>query len=471
MKTRRGQVALYLVFALVALTVLVLMNIGVYLSVTAKNRSMNAGDAAALAVARQQGDLLNEIGRLNLEHLETALQSDAEDPEKNARLAEKCASLVATQARLCFLGPLQCLSAGSAAAQANGAEPSGEMREILAQHVIDIRTVYATTPEAYPEPWEGAWEEYAQALEVAMGAALYAGPDNVTFMDEAGGHLLLEKAFYDAVAGRNWCWFHFDAPGILDNYSSFLDWGPLPRADEATRRRRCANSEVYSLHLAPRVGRAIDLLGQELIVRLTGATPEAIENAPLLADPEQTWFFYDTTDGAWGRWREIDSDVFPVVGSVKPEYDVQGAAAACRVRMPIPNLLETGGARIANWSAAAKPFGTVVDEAGRVAVVTALKGFVTPAFDAVRLVPLDAVGGSNLSTADPEWMRHLREDLPAYFQGGPEVLKGCSYCRQLVAWEKPSVREQGRAWLKLNSSSCLRPTSGGGGRGGTPHGH
>lgn len=156
---------------------------------------------------------------------------------------------------------------------------------------------------------------------------------------------------------------------------------------------------------------------------------------------------------------------------MKPEYDVQGATAACRVRMPIPDLLETGGARVANWAAAAKPFGTVVDEVGRLSVATALKGFVTPAFDAVLLVPLDAVGGGNLSTADPEWMRHLREDLPAYCWGGPDVLKGCYYCRQLVDWEKPSVREQGRTWLKYNSSNCLRPTSGSFGRGGTRHGH
>lgn len=467
MNARRGQVALYLVFALVALTVLVLMNVGVYLAVTAKNRSMNAGDAAALAVARHQGELLNEIGRLNLAHLKAALKGGEEAREEGARLA-------AEQARLCFLGPLQGLAVGNAAAQSNGAEPSDEMREILEQHVIDVRTVYAMTPEAYPEPWAGAWEEYAQALEVAIGAPLYAGPENITFMDAAGGHLLCSAAFYEAVAGRNWCWFHFYAAGLLDNYSSVRDWGPLPRADDATRRLRCANSEIYSLHLTPRMGRAIDLLGEALIGRLTGATPEEIADAPLLADPEQVWFFYDTTDGAWGRWWEIDPDGdarFPVVGSVKPEYDVQGAAAACRVRMPIPNLLESGAARVANWTAAAKPFGTVADEAGRVAVVTALKGFVTPAFDAVRLVPLDAVGGSDLSTADPEWMRHLREDLPAYFLGGPDVLKGCFYCQQLVAWEKPSVREQGRTWLKLNSSNCLRPTSGGGGRGGTPHGH
>ena len=52
---RRGQVALYLEMTLVAITFLVLMNVGAYLGVSAKNRAMNAGDAAALAVAKYQG--------------------------------------------------------------------------------------------------------------------------------------------------------------------------------------------------------------------------------------------------------------------------------------------------------------------------------------------------------------------------------------------------------------------------------
>ena len=62
MKAKPGQVALYLVLVLVAITVLAIMNVGVYLSVATKNRAMNAGDAAALATARRQGELLNEIG-------------------------------------------------------------------------------------------------------------------------------------------------------------------------------------------------------------------------------------------------------------------------------------------------------------------------------------------------------------------------------------------------------------------------
>ena len=70
MKTSRGQAALYLVMALVGIMMLVLANVGAFLSVRAKNRAMNAGDAAALAAARRQAELLNEIGRLNLRHAE-----------------------------------------------------------------------------------------------------------------------------------------------------------------------------------------------------------------------------------------------------------------------------------------------------------------------------------------------------------------------------------------------------------------
>ncbi|MBR2065502.1 MAG: hypothetical protein IJ983_00245, partial [Kiritimatiellae bacterium] len=62
MKARRGQVVVYLALALLAIVVLTLMNVGAYLAVSAKNRTMNAGDAAAIAVAKHQGELLNRIG-------------------------------------------------------------------------------------------------------------------------------------------------------------------------------------------------------------------------------------------------------------------------------------------------------------------------------------------------------------------------------------------------------------------------
>jgi len=475
MTAKRGQVALYLMLALVALTVLTLVNVGAFLAVRARNRTMNAGDAAALAVARRQAELLNEIGALNLECLKAALDADEADEASLQAARERCEEIAQRQRRLCFLGPLEGIRLGNAAAKANGAEPSEEMRAILKQHVIDVRTDYATTLDAYPEPWPGAWEEYAQALEVALGEPMYAGPDNVEFVDGDSGHFLLNREFYHAIAGRNWCWFHFSAAGLLDGYSGFGDWAPLPRADDATRQNRCANCEVYSLHLKPQTASAVVLLGEALICRLTGRTAQDVRSSTLLNDPEQTWFLYDTSEsGYWRKWTEIDpdgEDQFPVVGPVKAEYDVRGAAAICRVVGEIPNVVGSGDGRTAKWAAAAKPFGTVEEEDGGVGVVTALKGFVTFAFDAVRLVPLDAVGGRDLATADAEWMRHVREDLPRYLQNGPSASQGCFYCRQLVDWERPSLRQQGRDWLLSNASSCRRPAGGVSGRGGTPHGH
>lgn len=467
MKARRGQVAVYLALVLVAICLLVVMNVGAYLSVSIKNQTMNAGDAAAIAVARWQGQLLNEIGTLNIRHLQQ-LTNDSDTA------AVECAKIMVEQARICFLGPLHGISEGNEAAKANGIESNDDMVDILKQHVIDIRTIYAQGTELYPEPWQGAWEEYAQALELEIGQGIVAGPDNIVFVDEVGGHMLLNRQFYNAIAGRNWCWFHFNARGLLDNYSSFKDWGELPSADDELRRRRCANSEVYSLHLIARGGSALQLFGRPLIAKLLGVSESQLENTELLSDPNQVWYFYD--DQEWRDWWEMDPDGewrFPVIGKVKPEYNVRGCAAICRVEKNIPNVvLENSGERASRWSAAAKPFGTVVTQEGERGVVTAVNSLVLPgSFTDVRLVPLDSVGGRDLATADSGWMWHVRDHLKAYCKSGPWGLGGCFYCDQLRIWEDPAVRGRAIEWLKNNSKSCVRNIGSGNARGGTAHGH
>ena len=462
MKVRRGQVALYLVAVLVGITCLVLMNVTLYLSVTAKNRAMNAGDAAALAVARHQGELLNRIGMLNLDHLNAVVDGDR----------ARCEEIMREQARLCFLGPLEGIEIGNRAAKDNGAEQGEGMRELFEEHVDDIRLYYANNPQAYPEPWDGAWAEYAQRLEVALSGELYAGPDNVDFVDAASGHLLLDKRFYEAVRGHSWCWFHFYAEGLLDRYSGFQDWSPLPGTGEEMRRQKCVNSEIYSLELDARTGSALTLFGTNFICRLTGRDVGDLLASPLLDDETQVWYCYGET--YWRRWWEIDPDgewSFPVVGAVRDEYDLRGCAACCRVVKAIPTLLGSDADQRTEWTGAAKPFGTVADENGKLADVTSLKRLVTPAFSDARLVPLDAVGGRELSTADVDWMHHIRNHLPAYLRSGPDQLATCGYCRTLTLWERDILREQARDWLKLNSKTCVRPGPGTSGRGGTPHGH
>ena len=459
---RRGQVALYLVMTLVAITFLVLLNVGAYLGVSAKNRAMNAGDAAAIAVAKYQGELLNRIGALNIEHLKAAIENDE----------VRCAEIFREQMRICFLEPIEGIRIGNEAARVNGAKSNNEMLELLEQHVIDIRTVYAANPESYPEAWEGAWEEYAQRLEIAIGGGIIAGPDNIDFVDAASGHYLINALFYHAVAGRNWCWFHFNASGLLDSYTSFRAWAPLPSASDKIRRRRCVNSEIYSLNLDAKTGSARELLGDELVMKLTGASLSELQNSYMITNKTESWYFYDTS--RWREWEEIDPAGrwnFPVVGKVKDEYNVRGCAAVCRVVYKAANLLDEGGAYSAEWAAAAKPFGSVEGPDGALAPVTAYNRFVTGAFTDVRLVPLDTVGGRDLSTSDHGWMTHLREHLPLYLNSGPAGLPGCYYCDQLKAWERESLRAEARRWLKYNSGSCVRSTGGGSYIGGTPHGH
>ena len=462
MKARRGQVAVYLALALLAIAILTLMNVGAYLAVSARNRTMNAGDAAAIAVAKYQGELLNRIGKANVDRLKAAIEGDA----------EKFAAIFESQLRTCFLDPLDGVRIGSEAAEANGIEIDDRMGEILSRHVNDVRIFYRADPTLYPEPWPGAWEEYAERLEAAIAPGVRAGPDNADFLDAAHDHYLLDKGFYEAVLGHNWCWFKFNAPGLLGSYFGFESWAPLPVDDDEKRRLKCVNSEIYSLHLCVRQGSAFELLGTNLVQRLTGASAEDVAAAPLLANREARWFFYDETN--WRRWEEFDPDGeygFPACGKVLPEYDVRGCAAICRVTRKIPDVVTESDGRVAVWSAGAKPFGAVENERGERDVATALARFVTPVFSDARLVPIDTVGGMDLSTADAEWMSHVRDHLPKYYAKGPDKLSDCPYCLALVLWERRSVRESGTIWLKYHSDDCIRPAPGGPGRGGTAHGH
>ena len=470
MKAKRGQVAIYLVLVLTALTFLVMMNVGAYLAVTAKNRAMNAGDSAALAAAAHQGSLLEKIGRLNLEHLKTLGDANLSVAEKQRRTEE----IAAEQAYLAFIGPIDGIRLASDAARKVGAKDCGGMQRLLAEHVNEIRTAYAETPELYPEPWKDAWEAYAAALELAIGGGIVAGPDNIDFRNAASGHYLTNKSFYNAVDGRSWCWFYFNAMSLLENYSSYTDWAPLPTPDEETRLRTCANCEIFSLHLVSKTGSALDVLGRDLIRHLTDWTDEEIAAKPMLKDDEQVWYFFDESE--WREWWEIDPDgkwKFPVVGRMKDEYNVKGCAAICRVYENIPDLVADKDDREIQWSAAAKPFAVSTDERGAAAPINYWRNFVVPAEWDTRLVPVDTVGGKDLSTADYVWMEHVKNHLPAYMENGTRAFTGgCAYCGSLVEWEREELRRQGLEWLKTSSDSCVRCAPGGTPEvGGTPHGH
>lgn len=474
---RKGQVALYLLMILVGIFLIALLNVDAFDFVRGKNRAQNAGDAAALAAARKQGRLLNEIGKLNVSHIFAAARNEA----------GSCEGYVMLQRRLALLGPVEALRFANRAAKKNGMKVREEFSEILREHVEVIRTVYMggtnESGEPYPEPYPGAWGEYAFAIENVLSEGLACGPDNVEFYGAQGGHFLLMKDFYHAVASANWCWFHWNAEGLLDSYSSYHDWAPLPVRDEDSME----NSEIFNLHVRAWRGALTDLMTTneiQHVCRYYGGrelTQEELASSYLITNRNQTWFLFEgphiSYGGGWGRWfdglslaGDEDGYEFPIVGEIKPEYNVRGCAACCRCIQDVEAVaIETKSS--VTWAAAAKPFGTVENFDGETDVATALKSFVVPCFSHTRLVPLDSVGGEDLSTADYGWVTHIRHHLGVYLEHGPANLMGCFYCAQLQAWELRQFREAGKVWLREYSDTCVRGSGGSGGHGGTSHGH
>ena len=145
-----------------------------------------------------------------------------------------------------------------------------------------------------------------------------------------------------------------------------------------------------------------------------------------------------------------------------------GCAAVCRVMNRIPDVVFSGEARANRWTAAAKPFGLILDDEGNLAE----NGFVLPRFDAVRLVPWDSVGGRDEERPDLSMVNHVRHHVYAYLENGVSALSsGCFHCDQLRWWEHESNREEARRWLKYNAGTCRRSVSSGHFHGGTAHGH
>ncbi len=67
-RARGGQTIVFLLMALTILIFALLWNIDLHRLVAGKSHAQNAGDAAALAAARWQGESLNLVGELNLMH-------------------------------------------------------------------------------------------------------------------------------------------------------------------------------------------------------------------------------------------------------------------------------------------------------------------------------------------------------------------------------------------------------------------
>ena len=303
-----------------------------------------------------------------------------------------------------------------------------------------------------------------------------AGCDNAEFADAAESFPLTSKSFYAAVAGEAWCKF------VVAGWEWLLDCDShnMPRP-EYGGASAIVSSEFCSLHLkaAPLVLNDAEAAAfRELLSRNGASFPEGPLPADIRPpdDPSRIYFFYDT-DGVWRQWTEMDPQSrfrMPLSGRVRPEFDVLGCTAVFRVVETMPRLLSGDSASVA-WNAAAKPFGSVTTVDG-VSPVTheEARGLVLPSYEAVRLVPVGAANadGRDLSTADAEWLDHVRNHVPAYCaEGLGGCSAGCGYCACLKKWEDPDFRAKAAGWIARNADTCRRGSGGGGPAGGSSYAH
>jgi len=462
-KARHGQIALYLAMVILAIAVLMIVNVNAFLAVRCKNRMMNAVDEAALAAAKFQGALLNEVGRMNVEHLRAAIRGEPwTDAAGNDRMVEL--------KRMVFLDPVKAIGAANAAARDWGYE-SGDIPKALSgflDHIAEIKG----NPDLYggSSDWgENLWLRYAAALQSALSGSPAVLPSYMEMINPGASGLFANSAFYDVIAAKAWCWF------TVGNNAQYLEMNPAQLAPpEIYPVEVPENSEVFSLHVTYKgwldsdwkdeydAGSGFSERWTNFVCQVTGLTPEDFSPYSTAADPTEVWAFYD---GNWKKWSTtFNPDNFPIAGSVRPEYDVAGCFASCMMLGHIQQLRRddtTESVSTTLITAEAKPIGCVEGPDGGAAPVTAYGSFIAPSrpggriFTEAQLVLMGSVPRSPGVSMAPDWYEHIKKHSPE------KPSPGCGYCKLWAQWLQPSFRKEAQSWLSHNKESC-RPKGGGG---------
>lgn len=478
---RSGQVVVYLTMVLLVIAVMLFANLSSFFSIRSKNRMMNAADAAAVAAAKYQGQLINEVGWRNVEHLRAAVLGEPWTDDEGVDRTDALRSLV-------FLGPVECLVRANDAARDWGFEGGADAKTLrnFEDHISEI----LNNPDFYPQTGEenDPWPTYANRLRAAIGGNPAVLPRFMEVANPGASGLFASQAFYDVLAAEAWCWFR------IGGRSAYLSMDPGQMSPpEITPAKPPENSEVFSLHLTFKGWMDSDWAEEwrgtgfsdrwtNFVCQVTGLAPEQFSPKATVLDPEQVWAFYD---GNWGKWSPtFNPDNLPIAGALKPEYDVAGCVSACMMLGDIPRLgsprLPGGGLRefkaenvddgaerakvreTMTVTADAKPLGTVTLPEGGVAPVTGFCGFVAPShpdaqiFTDAQLVLVDTVPHPSGVGMEQGWYEHVRSHSPQSPAQG-----GCSYCALWRKWSDDSYRARIRDWLSQNAESCS-PKGGGG---------
>jgi len=463
---------IFLIMVVVVLAFVALWNFDLHKIIYIKSLTRNAGDGAALAAARWQGISLNLLGELNVAQavaINNALLANPQAPDFSEARA-----IADLQARVCFAGPMLGFAAAQQAAKNNSVYVDTNFtREVLA-HVSVVQSEY---PLLYTPPYATAWSDYAGMINTVAGDGIAALP-GAQSPYASMHHMLLNIAFYQAIASQNWCWFYNNAYTLLQSYGGWQTWPPLP----PIAHRGIMSSEYFPLNVTTES--SLDDLEYTLgdsaatILQKLGAA----HNPPvsLLSDVTHvgaTWYAYDPS--YWTTWdaiiqsnRQANAGPFPFINTIRPQYNYGGADAGLTVRAEAPPTLFNQKQYAVTWSVAAKPFGYLDGP-----VPPQTYGIILPAFHDVRLIPVDAAispFADNAFSDGASWIEHITSHLPIYMQSGPAGIQGlaasCGYCQQLVTWENPGFRQTGLTWLQEYSTNCVIH-GGPGSSGGASHGH
>ncbi|MBU4198710.1 MAG: hypothetical protein KKG09_07810 [Verrucomicrobia bacterium] len=453
--SRSGQTMIFMVMVLIILSFIVVWNFDLHTILHLKSRTQNAGDAAALGAARWQGITLNLIGDLNIMQAVALSGGDTNTASQIAGL----------QARLCYVGPAMGLLAAQQAAKNNGIYVNPDFSARLNEHATAVLTEYL---DVFTEPYSNCWQEYGGILENIAVQGIAAAPDNAhLYTDYTGGHILLELNFYDAVAGRDWCWFYFNAMSLLEYYTDYLYWPALP---PMIPQIQPANSEIFGLGLTPYAttlpGGLNTILLMNSLRSNRNLSMTVISNE--VAAIASVWYIYNSS--VWTSWTNmslVGADPFPAFAAVRTQYDYAGADAAIRIEASADRLTPGSSGSIITWTAAAKPFGYLMADGSPVRPDT--YSIVLPAFHNVRLIPVDASSAPAGGAYDIGWREHIEAHLPLYLENGLAGLEAnCWQCQQLTLWENAAFREEGLAWLSATNDvgGLLHPCDEMGGPGG-----
>jgi hypothetical protein len=517
-KSIQGQVLLYLVGVLGVLGLTALWLLDSNTAIVSRIRAQNGADAAALAAAQWQGRSLNALGEINLVKAIATLLVDvppgqglqarlaAAPPEQAFATIQQ--ALTELQAEIRFVGPILAFVAAQQGAKNNAVPVNESYTSAVAGHAALVESTYADAFSGGEWPSADWNRVYAAMLHYVADNGVAAAADNAQFYGSrlSAGALastyLLNRGFYYAIAGRNWCSLRALLQG---GYQDYTIWGPVTVLPQDV-----FGSEYFGLgvSLAPlpsgtpssQITSLQSYFQTELTRRGLALSPT---NFTELAT-NLTWAVYNSS--SWGPWDKAVTYRDALLADPRPQHNYSGCDAVTAVTIPnqVSLALTNRGSGWTSWLvgsggqaataqsvarletlnasgafgvralAAAKPFGSLsgsTDPAYQL-------GIVLPVYNEVRLIPIALA--SAYGNSDAQWLNHRVYHLPSYTQQGLAGLDAnCFYCEQLRTLEDAAFRQEGNDWLTATNpitGQLLHPCvqrggGGGGGTGGVPYAH